>query len=243
MSIFSWPTGKRAALSITFDDARVTQADVGLPILDEYNVKGTFFVSFEAMEQRLDVWRAAAKSGHEIANHTMTHPCSGNFAFSRCNPLEEYSLERMERELDDASAKIKELIGMTPRTFAYPCGQKFVGRGEALQSYVPLVAKRFLAGRGFKDESANDPAFCDLAQVMGVDADDRTFDSLHDDIKKAMQSGGWLIFCAHDVGAGGYQTFHQDALAQLCRFAQDEKSALWLDTVENIAQHIKQARA
>src|SRR6476661_3453606 len=101
-SPFQWPDGKRIALSVTFDDARLSQADVGLPILNEYGAKGTFFVSFPNLEQRLDIWRAAEKHGHEIANHTVTHPCSGNFAFSRCNPLEEYSLARMEQELDDA---------------------------------------------------------------------------------------------------------------------------------------------
>jgi peptidoglycan/xylan/chitin deacetylase (PgdA/CDA1 family) len=243
MSAFSWPGGKRAALSLSFDDARITQADVGLPILDEFGAKGTFYVNFEGLEQRLEVWRAAAQHGHELANHTVTHPCSGNFAFARCNPLEEYSVERMERELDDASAKIEELTGVTPRTFAYPCGQKFIGRGEALKSYIPLVAKRFLAGRGFRDESDNDPVFCDLAQLMGIDSDSRTFDSLMEDVEKTLKSGGWLIFCSHNVGEGGYQTFHQDALAAICKFARDENNGVWLDTVENIAQHIKQSRS
>ena len=33
---FSWPEGKHAAISLTFDDARISQVDNGLPILDEY---------------------------------------------------------------------------------------------------------------------------------------------------------------------------------------------------------------
>jgi len=243
MRIFEWPHGKRAALSLTFDDARPSQADIGLPILNEFGVKATFFVSFNLMEERLGAWHDAAKSGHEIANHTVSHPCSGNFPFSRCNPLEEYSLDRMERELHDANAHIEKIFNITPRTFAYPCGQKFVGRGEELRSYVPLVARRFIAGRGFNDEAPNDPTFCDLAQLSGRDADNRPLDALMRDIEAALNNNYWLILCAHNVGARGYQTFDLDALAKICRFARDEKNGIWLDTVEKVAEFVKQTRA
>ena len=63
---------------------------------------------------------------------------------------------------------------MKPRTFAYPCGQRFVGRGFEVRSYVPPVAERSLAGRGYLDESANDPAVCDLAEAMGTPFGDWT---------------------------------------------------------------------
>jgi hypothetical protein len=53
-------------------------------------------------------------------------------------------------------------------TVGFPNGlthqTQLVGRGAATISYVPLVAKRFRAGRGFRDGAANDPAFCDFAQ-------------------------------------------------------------------------------
>ena len=39
-SDFQWPEGKKMALSLTFDDARLTQIDKGIPLLDKYNVKG-----------------------------------------------------------------------------------------------------------------------------------------------------------------------------------------------------------
>jgi hypothetical protein len=32
---FRWPDGKRAAISLTFDDARFSQISQGMPILDE----------------------------------------------------------------------------------------------------------------------------------------------------------------------------------------------------------------
>ena len=81
---FAWPEGKRAAVSLTFDDARATQLDRARPILDAHGVKATFYVSVGNLEQRLDDWRETLAGGHEIANHSMSHPCSGNFA---CSPL------------------------------------------------------------------------------------------------------------------------------------------------------------
>jgi peptidoglycan/xylan/chitin deacetylase (PgdA/CDA1 family) len=237
---FTWPDGQRAALSLTFDDARLSQADRGFSVLDEQNARATFYVSFGTLEQRLDTWRVAIANGHEIGNHTTTHPCSGNFAFSRGNALEEYSLARMEKELTDANAKIEELLGVTPRTFAYPCGQTFVGRGENFQSYVPLVAKYFRAGRGFNAESMNVPEFCDPSHLFGVDADNKSADELLVWAENALNEGAWLIFAAHDVGTKGRQTLCEDALKTLCQFAR--KNGIWLDTVSNIVEHVRKVR-
>src|SRR5437868_5403453 len=165
---FSWPQGKRVAVSLTFDDARLSQADAGIPILDAHDVRATLYVTVTAVRKRLEQWRGAVARGHEIGNHTLTHPCSANFPWAQKNALEDYSLGRMEEEITGASAQIADLLGVRATTFAYPCGQTFVGRGENVRSYVPLVAKHFNAGRGFNAESATLPGVCDLAQLCGV---------------------------------------------------------------------------
>ena len=70
---FHWPKGKKAAISLTFDDARPSQIDNGLPILDAHNLKATFYVSVGPVEQRLTEWRNAVANRHEIGNHTLTN--------------------------------------------------------------------------------------------------------------------------------------------------------------------------
>src|ERR1022692_4817337 len=74
---FRWPEGKRVAVSLSFDDARASQVDVGLPLLDKYGVKATFYVNptGDKWTTRLAGWKKAAAEGHEIGNHTMSHPC------------------------------------------------------------------------------------------------------------------------------------------------------------------------
>ena len=140
-----------------------------------HGVKVTLFVVPSAVEPKLNEWKRAVAAGHEIGNHSLTHSCSGNFPFSRQKALEDLSIPRMREELVEANRRIAALLGVTPRTFAYPCGQTFVGRGKNTQSYVPVVAELFLAGRGWLDEAANDPAFVDLAQTLGVEMDGKDF--------------------------------------------------------------------
>lgn len=241
MSETFWPEGKRAALSITFDDSRYSQLENGIPILDRYGFKGTFYVMPQVVEKNLDQWKAAMQSGHEIGNHTMTHPCSGNFGFSQHNALEEYSLERMEAELTDANQVLQNLLGETPQTFAYPCGQTFIGRGAATQSYVPLTAKHFLAARGYNGESANDPTFCDLWQLIGIPADVREYSVLEARLEKSLQQGHWLILAAHEVSDSAGQGISLQALEDVCRFAE-RNADVWVDTVANIATYIQALR-
>jgi peptidoglycan/xylan/chitin deacetylase (PgdA/CDA1 family) len=239
---FCWPGGKRLAISLTFDDARLSQADNGLPILNEYGAKATFYVSMHRLEERLDAWKEAAANGHEIGNHSLTHPCSGNFPFARKRALEDYTLNMMRYELDEASNIIERLLGVRPVSFAYPCGQKFVGRGRNLKSYVPLVADKFLTGRGWMDEWANNPTFYDMAQLMGVELDGKDFEQVKQLIDKTAANGGWLIFCGHEIGEGGHQTTRSSTLRAICEYAQDPANSLWLDTVQAVARYILKQR-
>lgn len=241
---FTWPDGKRAAISITFDDARISQLDAGLPILDAHGVKATFYVSLGLASRRVEEWRTVAERGHEIGNHTLSHPCSGNFRFSRHNALEAYTLERMESELTGANEEIRKLLGVEPTTFAYPCGQTYVGRGEEQRSYVPLVARHFRAGRGFQGESANYPPVCDLAQLLSINSDGLTWDQLKPWIDATVEQGDWLIMASHEVGPTALrQTMMSDTLEQLCRYATDPANGIWVDTLHAIGAYVADAQA
>jgi hypothetical protein len=236
-----WPNGKRVAVSLSFDDARASQVDVGLPLFDRYGAKVTFYVNPPNLEKRLDGWKKLAAKGHEIGNHSMTHPCTGNFGWVR-RPLEDYTMAMMDRELLGANAETERLLGVKPTTFAYPCGEKFIGRGARTESYVPLVAKRFLAGRGFRDETANNPTFCDLAQLLGVQSDGMAFEEMKKAVLTAAQDGAWLIFAGHEIGNVGFQTTEAAVLDQFLQFANDPANGIWLDTVAMIAKYVEAQR-
>ena len=237
---FQWPDGKRCAVSFSFDDARKSQLDVGMPILDEFDVRATFYVSLTPFREASRAWRAAFDRGHEIGNHTVNHPCSANYHWCKVH-VEDYTLEQMERELADAQHAIHEATGVVPSTFAYPCGNTWVGRGGRTQCYVPLVSRRFLAGRGFRNETTNKPALCDLAHVAGVDADRHPFETLKLWIDRAIERGAWLCFVNHDVSPTLDQAIKPDTLRRACEYVR-EAGGVWVDTIANVARHVAAAR-
>jgi peptidoglycan-N-acetylglucosamine deacetylase len=238
----AWPGGARMALSLSFDDGRASQVTEGLAVFARHGAKVTLFVVPSAIEPRLDGWKRAVAAGHEIGNHSLTHSCSGNFPFSRQKALEEHSLARMRAELVEANRRIATLLGVTPRTFAYPCGQTFVGRGRHTQSYVPIVAELFLVGRGWLDEAANDPAFVDLAQTLGVEMDGRDFAQIRPLLDDARTRGAWLVLAGHEIGAAGNQTTRVAMLDELLAYAKDSANGIWLGTVAEPADWIESRR-
>jgi peptidoglycan/xylan/chitin deacetylase (PgdA/CDA1 family) len=239
---FIWPDGKKMALSLTFDDARLSQVDKGIPLLDKYGVKATFYVSPGSMIKRSDKWRMAVLNGHEIGNHSLLHPCSGNFTWSRDKALEDYTLHMMMTELDSASRLIKEILGVHPVSFAYPCGQTFIGRGINVQSYVPLIAFLFESGRGWLNEAPNDPAFCDLSQLNGTELDGKSFEQVLKLMETAKANGYWLILAGHEMNEEGFQTSQLKTIASICKYATDPANGIWIDNVHTIASFIKQKR-
>jgi len=239
---FRWPGGKKMALSLTFDDARYSQVDKGIPLLSRYHVSGTFYVSPGPMIERAEEWKSAASAGHEIGNHTLVHPCSGNFPWARDKALEDYTLEQMANELDSASVLIHEVLGIWPSTFAYSCGQTFVGRGVDTKSYVPLVAERFETGRNWMNEGPNDPVYCDLARLNGTELDGKSFQEALQLIEEARDQGAWLIFAGHERDDGGRQTSLLPTIDSICRYASDPANGIWIDNVTNIGRYVRRMR-
>jgi peptidoglycan/xylan/chitin deacetylase (PgdA/CDA1 family) len=233
-----FPDGARVALSFTFDDARDSQLDIAVPILEAHAVRATFYVLPQWVRRRQSQWRALIARGHEIGNHTASHPCSANFHFSAGNAIEDYTLARMAAEIDGASDRIESLLGVRPWTFAYPCGQSFIGRAEARTSYVPLVARRFLAARGYGGETSNDPRRCDLAHLEAFAVDGLDADTLLSLVEDDGAEGRWVITAGHDVGEGGEQTMLLHALDTLCRRAN--QADVWVAPVAEVAKHLRQ---
>jgi peptidoglycan-N-acetylglucosamine deacetylase len=241
-SEFQWPEGKKMALSLTFDDARLSQPDIGIPLLDKYGVKATFYLSPGAMLERLDGWKKAVSNGHDIGNHSVLHPCSGNFEWSREKALEDYTLEKMNSELDSANRLTEKMLGVHPVSFAYPCGQTFVGRGAKARSYIPGIAAMFETGRGFLSESPNDPVFCDMSQLTGIELDGKSFEQVKVLIETARSKGLWLVFAGHEMNTNGVQTSQLATIEEICKYASDPANGIWIDNVHNIAAYVMRKR-
>lgn len=240
-SSLEWPEGKKMALSFTFDDAYYSQIDGGVPLFDKYGIKATFYVSVWRLAPRQDAWKKAISHGHEIGNHTYNHPCSDNYDFITGNSLEEYTLERMRFELYAANEYIKDMLGIYPVSFAYPCGDTFIGKGENTQSYVPLISVMFESGRLYGENIVH-PALCDMAQLPAEKLDGRSFNEIQKLIEKAKTKGNWLILTGHDIGEGESEKSSFSTIEAICKYSSDPSNGIWVDNVHNIASYIRENR-
>ena len=99
-------------IALTFDDGphpRYTPQI--LDILAEYGIKATFFEVGENVIYYSEVAKRVASEGHEIGNHTYTHPHIKN--------LNEEQLSEETRRCESA---IKEVTGVKPKLFRPPEG-------------------------------------------------------------------------------------------------------------------------
>jgi peptidoglycan/xylan/chitin deacetylase (PgdA/CDA1 family) len=238
---FSWPDGKKMALSFTFDDAYYSHIDSIVPLFDRYGIKATFYVSMWRLAPREEAWKKAISNGHEIGNHTYNHPCSGNHDFITGNSLEDYTIQRMRFELYSANEFIEEILGVCPVSFAYPCGATFVGRGVEVESYVPLISQMFESGRLYGESMVN-PVLCDMAQLPAEELDGKSFDEIKELIETAKSSGNWLILAGHEIGEGEKETSRLSVIEAICEYSKDPSNGIWVDNIHNISSYIREKR-
>lgn len=233
-----WPDGCQAAVSLTFDDGVPSQLQHAVPLLNKYGLGGTFYINPGAdYREQFAPWKDVPKAGHEIGNHTVGHPCSLNFAFIRqlCRRgLEEMTLTEIEADILEADRRIRELFpDQESCSFAYPCCESFVGRGENRQSYVPVVAKHFVAGRG-AGPRPNDPKYCDLSYLWSTQCEYMTGSMLVGLAEQAAALGHWLIFQFHGINDGHLHVAYRD-LEELCVFLARQRERIYTAPVATVA--------
>lgn len=104
------PSAKQFAL--TFDDGPNPAATPRLlDLLDRHRVRATFFLIGSRVRAYPELAREAATRGHQICNHTDTHP-----------NLFWLGPARLRRELTDCQGAIADAIGHTPRWMRPPFG-------------------------------------------------------------------------------------------------------------------------
>ena len=110
---------KRCAISYTFDDGLKEQYTMLYPQLEKYGFKATFGIIGSVTdnpendrEKPRMTWgelRELSAHGHEIANHSWSHP-----------DMRLLSREQTRREIDRTDSLIELKVGRRPSTFFYP---------------------------------------------------------------------------------------------------------------------------
>ncbi len=99
--------------SLTFDAAWGNEdTQTLIDILGRYNVKATFFVVGQWVDKYPDSVRALSDAGHEVMNHSDTHP-----------HMSRLSSAQIIAELNACSDKIEAVTGARPALFRCPYGE------------------------------------------------------------------------------------------------------------------------
>lgn len=237
--ICPWPEACQAAVSLTFDDGVSSQLQYAVPILNRHDLQGTFYINpGEDYREIFAAWKDVPRSGHEIGNHSVGHPCSANYAFTRqlCRrALEDMTLAEIEDDILEAGKRIEEVFpGQEGVSFAYPCYESFVGRGANRQSYVPVVARHCVAGRA-SGSRPNDPLHCDLSHLWSMPCEHLTAATLIGMVEQSAALGHWLILTFHGINDGHLQVADRD-LQELCAFLARQRHRIHTAPVASVAR-------
>jgi peptidoglycan/xylan/chitin deacetylase (PgdA/CDA1 family) len=117
---------KHARVALTFDDGPSPHTEAIADLIAEHGGAGTFFVLGDKIPGHEALLRRMVATGHELGNHTYSHP--------HCGRLEEAALRA---ELTRAQEAITEASGRAPVTVRPPYGEdaervRAVGAGMGL---------------------------------------------------------------------------------------------------------------
>lgn len=112
----------RRAIALTFDDGPSESTSRLLEVLAREGVQATFFQCGANITRLPEVARRVAEAGHEIGNHSHSHP---RFYLR--------SAAFMEAEMRRAQAVIEDVTGRAPVLFRVPFGARWFGLGGVQQ--------------------------------------------------------------------------------------------------------------
>jgi len=233
------------AVSLTFDDGRASQLDKAIPMMEEAGVRGTFYLCprGEHWRRELAPWAAVAQRGHEIGNHSISHTCTSNLWGGR-GGLEDKTIGELQSDILGAQERLAVLAPHQKQwTFAYPCYNTHVGRGEGRQSYVPLIARHFLAGRiGCEFGFANFPDVVDLACVAGSDAQRMSGFEMIGLVEELTARGQWVVLVFHEID-GPRLTVGSHDFELLLGFLARRSRDIWVAPLGEVAAKVERLQS
>ena len=113
-------------VALTFDDGPTKKVDEILPLLDQYNVKATFFLIGNDIEKNPEEAKKIVSAGHQVGNHTFSH-----------DRMVLKSPSFIKEEIEKTDELIREAGYKDEIDFRPPYGKKMIG----LPYYLNKVQK------------------------------------------------------------------------------------------------------
>ncbi|MCR4823825.1 MAG: polysaccharide deacetylase family protein [Bacteroidales bacterium] len=210
--------GKKAAVSLTFDDGPLDHYTMVAPHLDSLGIRGTFWiVGYEIGREDYNTFprltwemcREMSDRGHEISSHSWTH--------ANLTTLSEEELREEVTRNDDA---IEAATGKRPITFCYP----YNARNE-------LVARICHEGRvGTRD----------FQESQGQANTHSTPESLRAWLDKVIANGEWGVTMTHGMQYGWDCWEDPNVLWDFYKDLASRQDEVWIDTFAAVTSYMQE---
>lgn len=192
-------------IAISFDAAwGADDTDTLIEILGKYNVRATFFLVGQWVDTYPEEVRKLAEAGHEIMNHSNTHPY-----FTQC------STEKVIEEIESCNDKIEAITGVRPTLVRCPYGDYNDSVVNTIRSLGMEPIQWSIDSLDWKDSSTAS-SICErvtgLAQPGGIilchnDAE-YTPDALEEILKTLIDQGYTFVPISELILSGSYTIDH-----------------------------------
>lgn len=237
-TIAPWFENKKAAASLTFDDAVNGQFTVALPLLNQYGFKATFFVTIRIIPQQLGDWhliKEASTTGHEVANHTLNHPY--------LHKLDDDSIRKelvMSNQLIERNTQPHKSL-----TMAYPYGDGG-NQTDYEQKVRSIVKEYFIGARATRNRSipynpynfgtTNDSYYTINSDMI---ADSASMNDLEKHLAETIEAGGWYVPTYHGI-ENGWIIVSKKIFEDHLKIFDKRKNDLWIAPFEDVIKYYKE---
>lgn len=238
-SHFVWPQGKQAAIVLTYDDALQSQLNEAIPQLDSLSLTATFFLDGRMTEEDRRRWKQAADNGHELANHSVFHPCSRRTLSETEHPTEDYTVVAMLAEIQAMNHQLQRMDQKTIHTYAYPCGETSVGDGDYKDTLQHSGLVTYARGVGGPQAIITNLHNIDFFEVpaYGVPQQENA-DALIDFAKRTLEKKGLGIYLFHGIG-GDYLKVSAEDHQALVAFLAAHQHDIWIAPFDEVMAYVK----
>lgn len=117
---------------LTFDDGPSKNTKKILKILDQYQIKATFFLTGREDKQSMMLYREIARRGHTIGMHSYTHKYDEIYD----------SVKNFERDLNRIQSKIEDAVDIKCRLYRFPGGSSNQVSKLDMKEFIRVLKER-----------------------------------------------------------------------------------------------------